>query len=202
MPIYDVNLVASLPITVSISSTFDALSHAWEALWNKNANPVSSHLAIEAIRRIAAALDELVVPMSSETRDNLLVASMYAGLAFSNTKTAAAHSISYPLTAYFNIPHGIACSMPLHSLAKINFRHMQNELPYIFSRIQLGSFEELWERMRKTTRGKVLFSLREYGINKEDLEMLADLGFSKGRMENNIAVLSRQDVLNILKDVF
>jgi len=34
------------------------------------------------------------------------------------------------------------------------------------------------------------------------LEMLADLGFSKGRMENNIAVLSRQDVLNILKDVF
>lgn len=200
--IYDVNLVASLPITVSISSTFDALSHAWEALWNKNANPLSSHFALEAIRRIAAALDNLVVPISSETRENLLMASMYAGLAFSNTKTAAAHSISYPLTAYFNIPHGIACSMPLHSLAKINFRHMQNELPYIFSRIQLGSFEELWERIQKTTRGNVPFSLREYGISKEDLEMLADLGFSKGRMENNIAVLSRQDVLHILKDIF
>ena len=200
--IYDVNLVASLPITISISSTLDALSHAWEALWNKNANPVSSHFALEAIRRISATLDKLVVPISSETRENLLVASMFAGLAFSNTKTAAAHSISYPLTAYFNIPHGIACSMPLHSLAKINFRHMQSELPYIFSRIQLGNFEELWERIQKTTRGKVPFSLREYGISKEDLEMLADLGFSKGRMENNIAVLSRQDVLNILKDVF
>ena len=200
--IYDVNLVSSLPITVSLSSTFDALSHAWEALWNKNANPVSSHFALEAIRRIAAALDEIVVPISSETRENLLMASMFAGLAFSNTKTAAAHSISYPLTAYFNIPHGIACSMTLYSLAKINFRQMQNELPGIFSRIQLGSFEELWERIQKTTRGNVPFSLHEYGISKEDLEMLADLGFSKGRMENNIATLNRQDVLNILKDVF
>ncbi len=200
--IYDVNLVTSLPITVSISSTFDALSHAWEALWNKNANPVSSHFALEAIRRIAAALDEIVVPISSETRENLFMASMFAGLAFSNTKTAAAHSISYPLTAYFHIPHGIACSMTLHSLAKINFRHMQNELPGIFSRIQLGSFEELWERIQKTTRRNVPFSLHEYGIGKEDLDMLADLGFSRGRMENNIATLSRQDVLNILKDVF
>jgi alcohol dehydrogenase class IV len=200
--IYDANLVVSLPIAVSISSTLDALCHAWEALWNKNANPISNNSATEAIRLIANALDKFVEPISPETRENLLTASMYAGLAFSNTKTAAAHSISYPLTAHFNIPHGIACSMPLYSLSKINFQRMQSELPYIFSQSQLSSFEELWERIQKTVRGRIPFTLHEYGVRKEDLEMLAGLGFSEGRMENNIADLTQKDVLNILNDIF
>ena len=200
--IYDVRLVASLPITVSISSTLDAVSHAWEALWNKNANPISSDFAIEAIRRIATALDKLVEPISPETRENLLMASMYAGLAFSNTKTAAAHSMSYPLTAHFNIPHGIACSMPLCSLARRNLPQMEDELPYIFSRSQIGSFQELWERILKATAGRVPFSLRDYGVGREDLALLADQGFSKGRMENNIADLTPEAILAILRDIF
>lgn len=200
--VYDVDLVASLPIAVSISSTLDALCHAWESLWNRNANPISYEFAVEAIRQVATSLDELVEPISLATRENLLMAAMYAGLAFSNTKTAAAHSISYPLTAHFNIPHGIACAMPLRSVAMANFRKMQDELPYILSRSQIGSFDQLWERVHKATVRRVPFSLREYGVSRKDLAMLADQGFSKGRMENNIAELTQKDVLNILNEIF
>ena len=45
-------------------------------------------------------------------------ASMFAGLAFSNTKTAISHSISYPITLKYKIPHGIACSFTLPIILK------------------------------------------------------------------------------------
>ena len=38
----------------------------------------------------------------------------------SQTKTALCHSISYPLTSIYNIPHGIACSLTLAEVAKLN----------------------------------------------------------------------------------
>ena len=45
-------------------------------------------------------------------------ASMFAGLAFSNTKTAISHSISYPITLKYKVPHGIACSFTLPIILK------------------------------------------------------------------------------------
>lgn len=200
--IYDPQLTSSLPLWASISSTLDALCHAWESLWNKNANPISSQFAIEAIRMIASNLTEIIDPIPQEVRKNLLMASMYAGLAFSNTETAAAHSISYPLTAHFDIHHGIACSMSLHSLYKMNSRHMQNELQHILSQARLSGFDELWERVHHLVDGKVGFTLHEYGVTRSDLEWLTSLAFAKGRMENNIVDLSRSEVLEILCDIY
>jgi alcohol dehydrogenase class IV len=43
----------------------------------------------------------------------MALAALKAGMAFSNTKTALAHSISYEMTLRFGLPHGIACSFTL-----------------------------------------------------------------------------------------
>jgi alcohol dehydrogenase class IV len=43
----------------------------------------------------------------------MALAALNAGLAFSNTKTALAHSVSYDMTLRFGLPHGIACSFTL-----------------------------------------------------------------------------------------
>jgi alcohol dehydrogenase class IV len=48
----------------------------------------------------------------------LTMGSMYAGLAFSNTKTAISHNISYPITLKYGVPHGIACSFTLPIVLK------------------------------------------------------------------------------------
>src|SRR3546814_7976203 len=40
-------------------------------------------------------------------------AALMSGFAFSNTRTAIAHSISYPITLRHNVAHGIACSFSL-----------------------------------------------------------------------------------------
>ena len=46
-------------------------------------------------------------------RARMALAALKAGMAFSNTRTALAHSISYEMTLRFGLPHGIACSFPL-----------------------------------------------------------------------------------------
>ena len=50
---------------------------------------------------------------NAELRQRLSRASLFAGLAFSNTRTALAHALSYHLTLHHGVPHGIACSFSL-----------------------------------------------------------------------------------------
>lgn len=107
-------LTLGLPRTVTISTGLDALSHALESLWNVNANPVSGALAELAAREVLDALPLLVDDLDNEAlRTRLARASLFAGLAFSNTRTALAHALSYHLTLHHGVPHGIACSFSL-----------------------------------------------------------------------------------------
>ena len=61
-----------------------------------------------------ATLPALVGDLGNlELRRRMSLAALQAGLAFSNTKTALAHSISYDMTLQHGLPHGIACSFTL-----------------------------------------------------------------------------------------
>lgn len=110
----DPALTLSLPVNATRICALDALSHALEAIWNIHANPVSDILAAKAARSIIATLPRLLVaPQDIALRTALAAASLEAGLAFSNTMTALAHSISYELTFQRGIPHGLASSLTL-----------------------------------------------------------------------------------------
>lgn len=110
----DPSLTHSVPRATTVASALDALSHAMEAIWNRSANPVSDAVAVAAIHRIPEALRRVLeAPEDASARRRLLEASLLAGLAISNTRTALAHSISYPLTGELGLPHGIAASLTL-----------------------------------------------------------------------------------------
>lgn len=112
--IVDPGLMLTLPAPVTLQSGLDALSHALESIWNVNANPVSDALAVSAARDVLATLPALMRSLSDiGLRSRMAVAALKAGLAFSNTRTALAHSISYEMTLRFGLPHGIACSFTL-----------------------------------------------------------------------------------------
>lgn len=112
--IVDPELALSLPPVVTLHSALDALSHSLESVWNVNANPVSDLLAVAAAREILATLPQLMErPGELELRSRIAQAALTAGLAFSNTRTALAHSISYELTLRHGLPHGLACSFTL-----------------------------------------------------------------------------------------
>ena len=117
--ICDPLLTLKLPVSLTIQTGLDALSHAMESLWNKNRNPVSFQFAKTAITAILDVLPKLIQdPDSINLREKMMLASMNAGLAFSNTKTSIAHNISYGVTLNKGVVHGIACSFTLPTILR------------------------------------------------------------------------------------
>ncbi|MBC8257277.1 MAG: phosphonoacetaldehyde reductase [Candidatus Marinimicrobia bacterium] len=199
--ILDGNLTLSLPMDISVMTILDALSHSFESIWNKNANEKSTKYAIEAITIILCNVDSLKQnPADIKVRNNLLEASAKAGLAFSNTKTAAAHSISYPLTIRFGIPHGVASSLSLVPLLEINGKRIQKSLDKICQTLKL-TYDELIQKIKAIPLGVIPYTLSEWGVAKSDLPQLIEESFTKGRMDNNIVDLTKDDVLEILNSI-
>ncbi len=201
--ILDGALTLSLPLDISLSTTLDAMSHSFEAIWNKNSNDQSTKYAIRAISQIIENIDGLKNdPSDVQIRRNLLKAANNAGRAFSNTKTAAAHSISYPLTSFFNIPHGIAASMPMIPLIEINQKAITKELDQLNARLYLRNNTELQSLIKSIPGSIIKFNLEDWGVGRDDLQKLVEHSFTKGRMDNNIVDLTKDDVVWILNEIY
>jgi phosphonate metabolism-associated iron-containing alcohol dehydrogenase len=124
-------LDSSLTVTLGEDDTLypalDTISHALESLWNKNSTPVSRGFAFQSLELSTQSLPIIMNNLSNlELRHKLQIASLNAGLAISQTKTAIAHSISYPLTIYHGVPHGLACSFTLPNLLMQNLTKLHN----------------------------------------------------------------------------
>ena len=188
-----------MPMTLAVSSALDAVAHAVESYWARGTNAVSRALALEAIRTIMGNLDDLLAG-KDEAHDAMARGSMLAGMAFSNTRTTACHSISYPLTMYCGIPHGAAVSMLLASVLRLNTPAITGIGP-LLDALGVGSAEELERRIREILRrsGQPA-TLREWGVKMEDLPGLAHLGVTKGRADNNPMPIDPQTILTILEE--
>ena len=177
------------------------MSHALEALWNRNANPIADEFALAALQLIHRHLPGLKTDTSLDCRSALLRAALFSGMAFSSTKTAAAHSISYPLTLAFHIPHGIACSLPLAALWQINAPFMKEKASRLLTLLAVPTAEAFFRDINRALAGKIPFSLGEYGVHSSDLEQLSHESFTEGRMENNLVDLNEADVRLILQSM-
>src|SRR5690606_30104611 len=110
-------LTGTLPWDVTVCTGLDALSQCLESVWNRRATPLTSAIATDGIRKIFQALPELKQNLGHlPSRQLMMEASLFSGLCISQTRTAMAHAVSYPLTAHFGTPHGIACSFTLPDL--------------------------------------------------------------------------------------
>ena len=117
--VVDPKLMLGKPYGLTLATGLDALSHSVESIWNVNANPVSARHAVAAAKAILADLPKLLGDLENlELRNRIAEASLNAGLAFSNTKTAIAHNLSYPITLGWGVQHGIACSFTLPTVLR------------------------------------------------------------------------------------
>jgi len=120
----DPELTMGVPRMLTVSTGLDALSHSLESIWNVNANPVSTNFAVRAAIEILEVLPVLATDLDSlPLRSRMARAALLAGLAFSNTRTALGHSLSYPLTLRYGLPHGLACSFSLPILLQAVIGH-------------------------------------------------------------------------------
>lgn len=180
----DPELTLTMAKALTIQTALDALSHSLEAVWNKNANPVSTEFAVTAAGKIMRNLPRLVQnPDDLELRAEIMQAALFAGLAFSNTQTAIAHALSYYLTMRKGIPHGIACSFTLPGIIEV----IKGRYPEVDSSLQ---------RIFGTVSGIKLLSLYKeldispefagYGIGENDLRDLKESLSGTSRVKNSL----------------
>ena len=201
--VLDGKLTLSLPLKESLITVLDALSHCLESIWNKNKNPDSTKYAIESIGLIFEFANLLKKNSQDlRVRENLLSASNLAGLAFSITRTAAAHSISYPLTVEYNIPHGIASSITLPSLLEVNGPAIEYELDAIYKHLNISGMSEFKNLIYSIPKNYLRYRLSDCGIRHKQLRSLVSNCFTQGRMKNNIIDLDEEKVYSILNDCF
>jgi alcohol dehydrogenase len=107
--IVDPLLTLSMPGWVAASTAVDALTHAIESYVSRKAQPLTETLSLEAIRLIGADLRRAWGnPEDLEAKHNVMLGSMVAGMAFSNSSVAMVHGMSRPIGANFHVPHGLS----------------------------------------------------------------------------------------------
>lgn len=151
--VLDPELTISLPREETLYTALDATSHALESLWNKNSTKFTAMCAWESLETIEETLPKLLINLESiELRYSMQYASLLAGIAISQTRTAIAHSISYPITMKYAIPHGLACSFTLPHLIKENLSFFpENKKPLLERICQMLYSFNLKEEIRKYT---------------------------------------------------
>jgi phosphonate metabolism-associated iron-containing alcohol dehydrogenase len=185
--IVDPDLMLGKPRDLTVQTGLDALSHSLESLWNKSANPVSMAHAVTAARGILATLPQLAADLrNADLREHMARAATMAGFAFSNTKTAIAHSLSYPITLRHRVPHGVACSFSLpviiRAVAGVDGICAEG-LQAIFGADNHGASEQLSAFLTKLG---VSTDYRSYGIGEDEFRDLIALAFDGERGQNFI----------------
>ena len=190
--VIDPSLALGIPKDLTISTALDALSHALESIWNRNSNPISANYAIFAAREIIATLPSLVDDLGNiDIRTRVARACLFAGLAFSNTKTALAHSISYPITIKHNILHGLACSFSL-PMVLASVIGEDAECDQNLRRVFGDDLDSAVVALEKFLNGLgVPTKASSYGIQNEQLNELLTTALAGERGRNFIGRLER-----------
>lgn len=108
LALLDSHITDTLPASIAAATGMDALTHAIEAYTCRVSNPISDGLALHAIRLISQHLRPAVQePENREAREQMLVASLIAGMAFGNADVGSVHCISEAIGGMYDTPHGV-----------------------------------------------------------------------------------------------
>jgi maleylacetate reductase len=104
--LYDPELTLTLPADLSAASGLNALAHCVEALWAPGANPVTSLVALEGVRALAAGLPAVVAdPSGLAGRTDALYGAYLAGAAFAVAGSGLHHTVCHVLGGAYDLPH-------------------------------------------------------------------------------------------------
>ena len=107
--VVDPQLTASMPPRLTADTGVDALTHAVEAYVSRRATPLSDTFALRAITLVGGSLVAAYRDGSdARARSDMMLASLLAGIAFSNSSVALVHGMSRPIGAHFGIAHGLS----------------------------------------------------------------------------------------------
>ena len=119
--ILDPELLTSAPASVAAACGIDAFIHAEEAYVSTAASPFSDAMAEKAMELIGKNIRKFVARRTDlEAAEAMLTGSLFAGIAFSFARLGNVHAMSHPVSAFFDVPHGVANAVLLPVIAEYN----------------------------------------------------------------------------------
>ena len=218
LAILDPDLTLGLPAHTTAATGIDAMVHAIEgyASANKNNNPISKMLAVEALKLLGGSIEKAVFEGADiEARSNMLIGAMLAGKSFANSPVAAVHALAYPIGGTFHISHGLSNSLVLPYV--LRFNSVSNKATKDYSEIAPFAFpdintnqgnqavcSEFIDRLEQLSKKLGLPQrLREVNIPKEACKKMASDAMKQTRLlVNNPREVTEADALNIYESAW
>ena len=216
--ILDPDLTIGLPAHTTAATGIDAMVHAIEGYTssNKNNNPISKMLAIEALKLLSGSIQKAVFDGSNiEARGNMLIGAMLAGKAFANSPVAAVHALAYPIGGTFHVSHGLSNSLVLPYVLRFNSvdtkttNNYAELAPFVFPDIDTEKgnqavCKEFIDRLEDLSQKIGLpQKLREVNIPKEACKKMASDAMKQTRLlVNNPREVTENDALNIYESAW
>ncbi len=205
-------LLEKLPYKFFVTSSIDALIHAIESYVSPKSNSYTELFSIKAIQLILNGYMEMLKKgegYRNEIIGEFLMASNYAGVAFSNTGTGAVHALSYPLSGTYHVTHGEAnYQMFVEVLKTYDKKKPEGKIKDI-NRVLAATlhceptvvYEELTSVLDKLLARK---PLKDYGMKVEEIIEFTDsvIEGQQRLLINSYVPLTREDILSIYKNLY
>ncbi len=171
--VYDVELTYGLPPAISLVSGINAIAHAVEALYAKDANPVTSSLAEQGIAALGRALPRIVSdPTNRGARADALFGAWVCGGCLGAVGMSLHHKLCHVLGGAFGLPHAETHTVILpHAVA-----YNAAGAPIAIGRVAraLGADHAAQALFDLAATNGAPTSLREIGMSYSDLDVAAD----------------------------
>ncbi|ATG40607.1 maleylacetate reductase [Phaeobacter piscinae] len=172
--LYDPELVATLPVPLTVTSALNAMAHAVEALYAQDRNPLSTELALTGLRSFASALPRVLEdPAGLEARLTTQQAAWACGTVLGQVGMALHHKLCHTLGGSFGLPHAETHAIVLPHATAYNAAAVPDLLAPV-----TGIFggadpaTALWQFAKD--HGAPM-ALRDFGLAEADLDRAADL---------------------------
>jgi len=199
--IVDPELTMSMPRKLTAVTGLDALSHALETYWSKKANSLIEAISLKAIELIYHNLPNACEQPKIIYRENMSLASTLAGISLA-IGTNVMHSISYPLTIRYGIPHGHACGLTIIETMTFNADAIPEKMKAIANITGTSDIHEGIENFRNMINNLGLpMRLSELGVDKNDIPLLAEESITR-RLELNPKPIEPKDIEKILLKIY
>lgn len=119
--ILDPMMITTAPASVAAACGIDAFIHAEEAYISTAASPFSEAMSEKAMELIGGHIRRYVANRSDiEAAEAMMTGSLFAGIAFSFARLGNVHAMSHPVSAFFDVAHGVANAVLLPVIAEYN----------------------------------------------------------------------------------
>ncbi|WP_337461029.1 iron-containing alcohol dehydrogenase [Jutongia sp.] len=209
--ILDAELLTTAPASVAAACGIDAMVHALEAYISTAASPFSDAMAEKALELIGANIRCYAANRGDiEAAENMLVGSLFAGIAFSWARLGDVHAMSHPVSAYFNVPHGVANAILLPTIVEYNMLADKGKYLNIYNYIaELPAVPEEFtadmlvdELLNLNEALGIPAGLEEAGVTKDKFDAMADDAMKSGNIAVNPRSTTKKDVLALYEKAF